>query len=238
MPLLDAGAAAEVARHGVLLDARAPERFRGESEPVDPVAGHIPGAVNVPATSLVDASGRFLDADALRARFAGAGVREGIAVGAYCGSGVAAAHEVLALSLAGIPAALYVGSWSDWITDPGRPVATGAPSASDHARADGSDGGLNAVLHLQLDEDARHMVLDRVLAEIEHTGDFRVIESGASNSRTSFSRGVNSRPVSVASTVSGSRSDAPTGSLSVARSTTPRDSPPGSLRRSDRSTHP
>ena len=131
MPLLDAAGAAAVAREGVLLDARAPERFRGESEPIDPVAGHIPGAVNVPAASLVDASGRFLDADTLRARFAGAGVRAGAGlsagapVGAYCGSGVAAAHEVLALSLAGIPAALYVGSWSDWITDPGRPVATG-----------------------------------------------------------------------------------------------------------------
>lgn len=125
MPLLDAGAAAVVARDGVLLDARAPERFRGESEPVDPVAGHIPGAVNVPAAALVEVDGRFLDADVLRRRFEDVGVREGIAVGAYCGSGVAAAHEVLALSLAGIPAALYVGSWSDWITDPGRPVATG-----------------------------------------------------------------------------------------------------------------
>ncbi|HUA05421.1 MAG TPA: sulfurtransferase [Solirubrobacteraceae bacterium] len=125
MPLLDAGAAAALAREGVLLDARAPERFRGESEPIDPVAGHIPGAVNVPVTDLVDAAGRFLDADTLRARFAGAGAHAGVAVGAYCGSGVAAAHEVLALEVAGIPAALYVGSWSDWITDPGRPVARG-----------------------------------------------------------------------------------------------------------------
>ena len=125
MPLLDAGAASEVARDGVLLDARAPARFRGESEPIDPVAGHIPGAVNVPVTALVAADGRFRDADALRRVFDGVGAREGIAVGAYCGSGVAAAHEVLALSLAGIPAALYVGSWSDWITDPGRPVARG-----------------------------------------------------------------------------------------------------------------
>ena len=131
MPLLDAAGAAAVAREGVLLDARAPERFRGESEPIDPVAGHIPGAVNVPAASLVDASGRFLDADTLRARFAGRRrarrrrTSAGAPVGAYCGSGVAAAHEVLALSLAGIPAALYVGSWSDWITDRGRPVATG-----------------------------------------------------------------------------------------------------------------
>ena len=125
MPLLEAESAAAVARAGVLIDARAPERFRGEREPVDPVAGHIPGAVNVPATDLVDDSGRFLAADRLRARFAAAGVEKGASVGAYCGSGVAASHQVLALSLAGIPAALYVGSWSDWITDPARPVATG-----------------------------------------------------------------------------------------------------------------
>jgi thiosulfate/3-mercaptopyruvate sulfurtransferase len=126
MPLLDAEAAAEVARSGVLIDARAPERFRGEREPIDPVAGRIPGAVNVPAPELVEADGRFLAAGALRARFASAGVEDGASVGTYCGSGVAASHGVLALALAGIPAALYVGSWSDWITDPGRPVATGA----------------------------------------------------------------------------------------------------------------
>ncbi|HTP22261.1 MAG TPA: sulfurtransferase [Solirubrobacteraceae bacterium] len=125
MPLLDAESAATVARDGVLLDARAPERFRGEREPVDPVAGHIPGAVNLPAPELAGGSGRFLDADALGERFAEAGVRAGEPIGAYCGSGVAAAFEVLALSLAGIPSALYVGSWSDWITDPGRPLATG-----------------------------------------------------------------------------------------------------------------
>ena len=115
-----------MARAGVLIDARAPERFRGEREPIDPVAGHVPGAVNVPSTDVVDATGRFLDVDALRARFAAAGVGDGASVGAYCGSGVAASHQVLALSLAGYPAALYVGSWSDWITDPARPVATGA----------------------------------------------------------------------------------------------------------------
>jgi thiosulfate/3-mercaptopyruvate sulfurtransferase len=127
MPLLDAaGAAALAAGDGVLLDARTPERFRGEHEPIDPVAGHIPGAVSLPGSSLVDAGGRLLDGDALRNRFETVGVRAGTEVGAYCGSGVSAAHEVLALALAGYPAALYVGSWSDWITDPGRPVATGA----------------------------------------------------------------------------------------------------------------
>jgi thiosulfate/3-mercaptopyruvate sulfurtransferase len=125
MPLLDAGGAASVAERGVLLDARAPERFRGEQEPIDPIAGHIPGARNVPTTGSVDEDGRFLGRAALRDAFTAAGVREGVEVGAYCGSGVTAAHEVLALELAGFPAALYAGSWSEWITDPSRPVATG-----------------------------------------------------------------------------------------------------------------
>ena len=128
LPLLDAAGAARVAREGVLLDARAAERYRGEVEPVDPVAGHIPDAVSAPTTGNLGPGGRFLDPEALRARFAGLGVpaADGAGTtGVYCGSGVTAAHEVLALSLAGIPAALYVGSWSDWITDPARPVVTG-----------------------------------------------------------------------------------------------------------------
>jgi thiosulfate/3-mercaptopyruvate sulfurtransferase len=125
MPLLDADGAAELAARGVLLDARAPERFRGEEEPIDPVAGHIPGAWNVPSAGNVEGSGRFLDPQALRERFERGGVREDAEVGAYCGSGVSAAHEVLALTLAGYHPALYVGSWSEWITDPDRPVARG-----------------------------------------------------------------------------------------------------------------
>jgi thiosulfate/3-mercaptopyruvate sulfurtransferase len=125
MPVLDAAGAGELAGGpGLLLDARAPERYRGEVEPVDPVAGHIPGAVNRPTTENVDADGRFLAAERLRAGFEAAGVREGAPVGAYCGSGVTAAHEVLALTLAGYTdAALYPGSWSEWIVDPARPVA-------------------------------------------------------------------------------------------------------------------
>jgi thiosulfate/3-mercaptopyruvate sulfurtransferase len=124
MPLLDAAGAAAVAAGGVLVDARAPERYRGEQEPIDPVAGHIPGAVNVPATSNVDAAGRFRAPHELRKQFEEAGVREGFPVGAYCGSGVTAANDVLALELAGYRgAALYVGSWSEWCRDPSRPVA-------------------------------------------------------------------------------------------------------------------
>jgi thiosulfate/3-mercaptopyruvate sulfurtransferase len=125
MPVLDGAAAASLARSGVLLDARAGERYRGEQEPVDPVAGHIPGAVSAPTAQNVGADGRFRPAAELRARFAGLGVPGAAAVGAYCGSGVTAAHEVLALALAGIPAALYPDSWSGWVTDAARPVATG-----------------------------------------------------------------------------------------------------------------
>ena len=79
----------------------------------------------MPAPGLVGADGRFLGNDALRERFAAVGVRGDVPVGAYCGSGVAASYEVLALELAGYRGALYVGSWSDWVTDPDRPVATG-----------------------------------------------------------------------------------------------------------------
>jgi len=121
----DADSAAATPRTGVLLDARASERYRGEVEPVDPVAGHIPGAVSAPTGANVDASGRFRAAEALRARFFGLGVSDGTETVVYCGSGVTAAHEVLALTLAGFDSALYPGSWSHWITDPARPVATG-----------------------------------------------------------------------------------------------------------------
>ncbi|WBB70280.1 sulfurtransferase [Micromonospora sp. WMMD812] len=127
LPVLDAGEAARLATagSGVLLDVRAAPRYRGETEPIDPVAGHVPGAVNLPAPDYVT-DGRFPAAAALRERFAAAGVAEGAPVGAYCGSGVTAAQAVLALHLAGRPdAALYIGSWSNWVADPQRPVATG-----------------------------------------------------------------------------------------------------------------
>jgi thiosulfate/3-mercaptopyruvate sulfurtransferase len=125
LPVLDAADAARIAATGVLLDSRIPTRYRGEAEPVDKVAGHIPGAVNLPAGELVGPDGRLLPAQALRERFAATGVVAGRPVGAYCGSGITAAHTVLALSVAGVPdPGLYVGSWSHWITDPDRPVAT------------------------------------------------------------------------------------------------------------------
>ncbi|NUS89130.1 MAG: sulfurtransferase [Streptomyces sp.] len=125
LPLLDADGAAALARRGLLLDARAAERYRGEVEPIDPVAGHIPGAVSAPTMENVTPEGRFLPADRLAERFAGLGATEEAEVGVYCGSGVSAAHQVLALAVAGVPAALYVGSWSEWSADSTRPVATG-----------------------------------------------------------------------------------------------------------------
>jgi thiosulfate/3-mercaptopyruvate sulfurtransferase len=129
MPVLDADEAAALARTGVLLDARAPERYRGEHEPVDPKAGHIPGARNLPATDVLGPDGRWLPPAPLAERFADlVGDRE---VGAYCGSGATAAALVLAAERAGLrpperPIGLYVGSWSNWSADPQRPVATGA----------------------------------------------------------------------------------------------------------------
>ena len=116
LPTLTADQAAELGPG--LADARAPERFRGDVEPVDPVAGHVPGAINVPSTSLLAADGTFLpDADLRRA--------SGEAVGAYCGSGVTASVVVAALAAAGVSVALFPGSWSQWSADPSRPVATG-----------------------------------------------------------------------------------------------------------------
>jgi thiosulfate/3-mercaptopyruvate sulfurtransferase len=107
-----------------LVDVRAPERYSGEAEPIDPVAGHIPGAVNLPSVANLAADGRFLDGSAISQRFADAGVGSGAVV--YCGSGITAAHTLLALESVGIAGAIYPGSWSEWITDPSRPVATGS----------------------------------------------------------------------------------------------------------------
>ena len=126
LPLLDIDAAAAFPAEGVLLDARAPERYRGETEPLDPRAGHIPGALNAPSTGNVDRQGRFLPADQLRERFAEIGVHDGVPVAAYCGSGITAAHNALALTLAGFEPAVYPGSWSQWSNHPDRPVALGA----------------------------------------------------------------------------------------------------------------
>ncbi|WNV83645.1 sulfurtransferase [Umezawaea sp. Da 62-37] len=130
MPVVDADGAAALARAGVLLDARAGARYRGETEPVDPRAGHIPGALNAPSSDHVGPDGRWLSADELATRFRALGATADTPLGAYCGSGVTASSVVLALEVAGLtdrttPAALYAGSWSNWSADPTRPTATG-----------------------------------------------------------------------------------------------------------------
>ena len=99
-----------------LVDVRAAERYSAEHEPIDPVAGHIPGAINLPAMA-------NLRPEQIAKLFAEAGGGEGAVL--YCGSGITAAHSLLALESAGLTAAIYPGSWSDWIDDPSRPVATG-----------------------------------------------------------------------------------------------------------------
>ena len=106
----------------VLVDARAAERYRGEVEPIDPRAGHIPGAISIPTSENIDESGRFRAASELRERFAQAGVTDGTPVVAYCGSGVNAAHEIAALEIAGLSGTLFPGSWSQWSADPARPA--------------------------------------------------------------------------------------------------------------------
>ncbi len=126
LPVLDGPEAAALPEHGILIDVRAPARYRGEAEPIDPVAGHIPGAVNVPTRLSTDGSGGWRAAADLRAHFAEHGIDGSRPVGVYCGSGISAAHTMVALQSAGIAATLYPGSWSEWITDPDRPVATGA----------------------------------------------------------------------------------------------------------------
>jgi thiosulfate/3-mercaptopyruvate sulfurtransferase len=126
--LADARAAADAVRAGApVLDARAAERYRGEVEPFDPVAGHVPGARSAPWTDDLDGDGRFLSPDALRRRFAALGVTDARTAVVYCGSGVTSCHDLFAMRLAGLgEARLYEGSWSDWVNDRDRPVATGA----------------------------------------------------------------------------------------------------------------
>lgn len=123
--------AAALPAHGVLLDVRVAPRYRGETEPIDPIAGHVPGAINLPAASHIAADGTLVDSATLRAAFAEAGVTEGTLVAAYCGSGINAAHTALALAEVGIEARVYSGSWSQWSNTPGRPVALGGTPDGD-----------------------------------------------------------------------------------------------------------
>ncbi len=125
LPVVSAGEAAATARDGVLLDARAAERYRGDVEPVDSRGGHVPGAISAPASGNLSADGTFAAPAELRLRYAALGAVPGRRIAVYCGSGVTAAHDIAALTLAGIDPALFPGSWSAWSADPQRPVATG-----------------------------------------------------------------------------------------------------------------
>lgn len=123
LPTIDIDRAAGFAGEGVLLDARARERYLGLTEPIEPRAGHIPGARSAPTSENIASDGRFLEPAALRARFAGLGVTRDRPVATYCGSGVTGSHQVVALALAGFTAALYPGSFSQWANSD-RPVET------------------------------------------------------------------------------------------------------------------
>ncbi|WP_168581679.1 sulfurtransferase [Gephyromycinifex aptenodytis] len=125
--VLQAEQATMFAEQGLLLDCRPADRFRGENEIIDPIAGHIPGAVSMPARTLTDEFGRFLPTEELRAKLMAVGVDGERPVATYCGSGVQASHVALAISVAGLGEVvpIYIGSWSDWITDPSRPIAIG-----------------------------------------------------------------------------------------------------------------
>jgi thiosulfate/3-mercaptopyruvate sulfurtransferase len=139
MPVLDADSAARAASGGTLLDARAPARYLGETEPVDARAGHIPGARNAPFARHLGSDGRWLAPDELAEHYRNLGVTETGDVGAYCGSGVTATSIVLAVEYAGLrspdnPVALYPGSWSQWSSDPDRPVGVGSEPEAGEAR--------------------------------------------------------------------------------------------------------
>jgi len=129
MPVVDVRAVRQALsdRSMILLDARDPMRYTGEEEPIDPVAGHIPGAHSVPFKRNLDRSGRFLDRTVLRNRFNQFDSGEPTSI-SYCGSGVTACHNILAMVHAGLrPASLFPASWSGWIADPERPLETGWP---------------------------------------------------------------------------------------------------------------
>ncbi|WP_040826957.1 sulfurtransferase [Nocardia jiangxiensis] len=122
---LTVGEAAAVPDRGVLIDVRSPERFRGDTEPVDPVAGHIPGARNIPGSAILDDRGFFRPASELEELFRRTGLPDASVVGVYCGSGVTATVGIAALRTLGVDAALFPGSWSQWSADTARPIATG-----------------------------------------------------------------------------------------------------------------
>lgn len=125
LPIIHPDEVATWPQRAPLLDARAVERFRGDVEPIDPRAGHVPGAVSAPTTDNLTSDGRFRPSEELEERFAALGVARASYCAVYCGSGVTACHEIAALTSVGLLAVLYPGSWSQWSSDPARPAATG-----------------------------------------------------------------------------------------------------------------
>lgn len=123
--IIDIEGAAVWPQSGVLLDARAGERYRGETEPIDPVAGHIPGARNLPISRVLTGDGRFLPASEIAAAFDAVGADGSLPIAAYCGSGITAAQLALAGEIAGRSVTVFPGSWSAWSNTPGLPIATG-----------------------------------------------------------------------------------------------------------------
>ncbi|HLS02068.1 MAG TPA: rhodanese-like domain-containing protein, partial [Beutenbergiaceae bacterium] len=113
--------------NGIVIDAREAHRYRGEFEPIDPRAGHIPGALNLPVSENFSPSGKIKTEDELQDNFSQAGVSTTSAVAVYCGSGVAATHHVAVLASLGIDAALFPGSWSQWVSDPHREIGRLGP---------------------------------------------------------------------------------------------------------------
>lgn len=126
LPTLTATEAASLPDRGVLLDARAAPAYAGSSDQPG-TTGHIPGAVNAPSTQLRSEDGSLLDDESIAAYFGQRGVEGSTPVGVYCGTGVSATFDLLALHAIGVPAALFVGSWSEWSSDPSRPVEQGEP---------------------------------------------------------------------------------------------------------------
>ncbi len=125
LPVVDADFLAQRTPGAVVFDARAAARYRGDEEPLDQKAGHIPGAVSAPTAENLTGAGTFRPSAELHARFAELGAETGT-VAVYCGSGITATHQIAALAIAGYDAALYPGSWSEWSSTPGRAVATGS----------------------------------------------------------------------------------------------------------------
>ncbi|UNK71851.1 sulfurtransferase [Microbacterium sp. H1-D42] len=123
--ILDTDAAATWADDGVLIDVRAAERYRGETEPLDPIAGHVPGATNLPIAGLLTDDGRFRAASDIAAAFDSVGATDGAPIAAYCGSGITAAQFALAGAVIGRDVTVYPGSWSAWSNTDGARIATG-----------------------------------------------------------------------------------------------------------------